>query len=271
MQGVIQTVVVCRLLNSTRIIVLSGSRKCGNAGMAGGGVAVKLSFLNQKGGAGKTTLAVHVAAVLAATGAKVLLLDADSQGSALDWSVARQKAPAFTVVGLPKPTVHKELPRLSQDYDHVVIDGPPRVAEITRSVIMASDLIAIPVQPSPYDVWAVKDVVELIKEARVYKELLKAVFVINRKIVNTAIGRDVVEALATYELGVLPTAVCQRVAFAESAARGSTVIEDAPTSIGAEEIRNLVKELTRLFNEQEGRDYSEARTRKAAIGGRMGQ
>jgi chromosome partitioning protein len=234
-------------------------------------VAVKLSFLNQKGGAGKTTLAVHVATVLAGTGAKVLLLDADSQGSALDWSAARQRAPAFTVLGLPKPTVHKELPRLSEDFDHVVIDGPPRVAEVTRSVIMASDIVAIPVQPSPYDVWAVKDVVELVREARVYKDTLKAAFAINRKIVNTAIGRDVVEALATYELSVLASAVCQRVAFAESAARGSTVLEDAPTSLAADEIRSLVKELTRLFNEQEDRDHGKARGRKDANGGRMGQ
>jgi chromosome partitioning protein len=236
-----------------------------------GGVAVKLSFLNQKGGAGKTTLAVHVATVLACTGAKVLLLDADSQASALDWSAARQKPPAFTVLGLPKPTVHKELPRLSEDYDHVVIDGPPRIADITRSIIMASDLVAIPVQPSPYDVWAVKDVVELIREARVYKDMLKTAFVINRKIVNTAIGRDVVEALATYELPVLSASVCQRVAFAESAARGSTVLEDAPTSVAAEEIRNLVAELTRLWNEQEGRDYSKARGRKGANSGRVDQ
>ncbi len=252
-----------------RIIGLSEVREYGNA--ACGGVAVKLSFLNQKGGAGKTTLAVHVATVLAATGAKVLLIDADSQGSALDWSAARQRSPAFTVVGLPKPTVHKELPRLSEDYDHVVIDGPPRIAEITRSVIMASDIVVIPVQPSPYDVWAVKDVVELVKEARVYKEMLTAVFVINRKIVNTAIGRDVVEALATYELAVLSVTVCQRVVFAESAARGSTVLEDAPTSLAAEEIRSLVKELTRLFNEQEGRDHGKARNRKDANSGRVGQ
>lgn len=232
---------------------------------------MKLSFLNQKGGVGKTTLAVHVATVLAAAGAKVLLLDADSQGSALDWSAARQRAPAFAVLGLPKPTVHKELSRISEDYDHVVIDGPPRVAEITRSVIMASDLVAIPVQPSPYDVWAVKDVVELVKEARVYNERLKAVFVINRKIVNTAIGRDVVEALATYELPVLAATVCQRVAFAESAAHGSTVLEEVPTSVAAEEIRNLVKELTRLFNEQEGRNHGKARNRKDANSGRVGQ
>jgi chromosome partitioning protein len=171
----------------------------------------------------------------------------------------------------PNQLCNKELPRFSEDYDHVVIDGPPRVAEITRSVIMASDLVAIPVQPSPYDVWAVKDVVELVKEARIYKEMLQAVFVINRKIVNTAIGRDVVEALATYELPVLAAAVCQRVAFAESAAAGSTVVEDAPTSVAAAEIRNLVKELTRLFNEQEGRDHGKARNRKDANSGRVGQ
>ena len=232
---------------------------------------MKLSFLNQKGGAGKTTLAVHVATVLARPGAKVLLLDADSQASALDWSAARHKESAFTVLGLPKPTVHKELPRLSEDYDHVVIDGPPRIADITRSIIMASELVAIPVQPSPYDVWAVKDVVELIREARVYKDTLKAAFVINRKIVNTAIGRDVVEALATYELPVLSTSVCQRVAFAESAAHGSTVLEDAPASVAAEEIRNLVNELTRMWNEQEGRDRSKARNRKGASSGRMDQ
>ena len=232
---------------------------------------VKLSFLNQKGGAGKTTLAVHAATALASTGAKVLLLDADSQASALDWSAARQKSPAFALLGLPKPTVHKELPRLSEDYDHVVIDGPPRIADITRSIIMASELVVIPVQPSPYDVWAVKDVVELIREARVYKDMLKAAFVINRKIVNTAIGRDVVEALTTYELPVLSASLCQRVAFAESATHGSTVLEDAPTSIAAEEIRNLVTELTRLSNEQEGRNHSKARNRKGANSRRVDQ
>jgi len=117
----------------------------------------------------------------------------------------------------------------------------------------------------------VKDVVELVKEARIYKEMLQAVFVINRKIVNTAIGRDVVEALATYELPVLAAVVCQRVAFAESAAAGSTVVEDAPTGVAAAEIRNLVKELTRLFNEQEGRDHGKARNRKDANSGRVGQ
>jgi chromosome partitioning protein len=63
-------------------------------------------------------------------------------------------------------------------------------------------MVLIPVQPSPYDVWAAKEIVDLFREAVVFKERLKAAFVVNRKIVNTAIGRDVVEALAGYNLPV---------------------------------------------------------------------
>lgn len=69
---------------------------------------------------------------------------------------------------------------------------------------MASDLVLIPVQPSPYDVWAAKEIVDLIHEAHVFKPTLKAAFVINRKIVNTALGRDVADALAEYPIGAWP-------------------------------------------------------------------
>lgn len=108
---------------------------------------------------------------------------------------------------------------------------------ITRSVLLACELVVIPVQPSPYDIWAAQDTVKLVREVSVYKETLKAAFTINRKIVNTAIGRDVREALAQYELQVLEAAVSQRVAFAESAGQGMTVLETAPDSQAASEIR----------------------------------
>src|SRR5262249_22946686 len=150
-----------------------------------------ISVLNQKGGAGKTTLSIHIATALARRGEKVILIDADQQGSALDWSVARDGEPPFPVAGLPKASIHKDLPRLVSGYDTVLIDGPPRVYDVARSAIMASDLVLIPVQPSPYDVWAAKEIVDLLQEASVYKGKLKSAFVINRKIVNTAIGRDV--------------------------------------------------------------------------------
>jgi chromosome partitioning protein len=163
-----------------------------------------ISVLNQKGGVGKTTLAVHIATALAQHGPRVLLVDADQQGSALDWSASRDanSSPLFPVIGLPKKSLHREIPSLAEDYKYVIIDGPPRVNDVARSAILASDLVLIPVQPSPYDVWAAKEIVDLLSEVTTFNEKVKSAFVINRKIVNTAIGRDVTEALSGYPIPV---------------------------------------------------------------------
>lgn len=202
-----------------------------------------LGFLNQKGGVGKSTLSICLAASLARTGARVLLIDADPQGSALDWAAARQGKPLFTVVGFPRPSIHKEIGQMGQGYDHIVIDGPPRVTDLARSAIMASDVVVIPVQPSPYDIWAAEEVVKLIDEARIYKENIKSVFLVNRKITNTAIGRDVREALAAYPVHVLDASVAQRVVFAEAAAQGQAIFEIDPSGPAVAEIEAVVAEL----------------------------
>jgi len=206
-----------------------------------------IAILNQKGGVGKTTIAVHLATALSRQNLKVLLLDADPQGSALDWSAARKDPPAFPVAGLPKASIHKELPALAVNYDYVVIDGPPRVYDVARSAIMASDLVIVPVQPSPYDVWAAKEIIDLLEEASVYKPSLKKVFVINRKIANTAIGRDVVEALRDYPLPVLRHTLCQRVPFAESATQGLTVYELDPDMLASREMTELANEILEIL------------------------
>ncbi len=210
-----------------------------------------VGVLNQKGGVGKTTIAVNVAAHWAAAGRRVLLVDADPQGSSLAWSSAREREPLFPVVGLPKPSLHRDLPGIARDYEHVVVDGAPRVNELARSAILASDVVLIPVQPSPFDVWAAADIVQLVREAQGFKPGLKAAFVVNRVIAKTAIGRDVGAILDQFALPVLPATLRQRVAYAESAAGGLSIPEAAPRGEAAREIGALVAAVTALHAERQ--------------------
>lgn len=208
---------------------------------------MRIAFLNQKGGVGKTTLAINVAGALAKRGLKVLLVDADPQQSALDWSGVRGEASPFAIVAMAKPIIHKELPAIEGGFDHVIIDSPPSVHQLTRSIIGAADLVIVPVQPSPYDVWAAETLLGLIDEASsVVNPDLKTAFVINRKISNTAIGRDVAASLHSYGKPVFSSEICQRVGFAESAAQGKTVVELDPKSPASLEIEALTSEILAL-------------------------
>ena len=203
-----------------------------------------VAVVNQKGGAGKTTLALGLAGAWTAEGVKVLLVDADPQGTASDWAAVAAGAgspPPFGVVKLVRPTLHKEVDSLAAAHDHVVIDGAPRNYELARSAIAAADVVLIPVQPSGADFWASRETVELVKASRTFKETQKAVFVISRKIGRTVLGRGIGDALADFGLPILTAGTAQRVAYAEAMTAGKLV-----SGAAAEEMRTILAELRGL-------------------------
>lgn len=215
-----------------------------------------ITFVNQKGGVGKTTLSINVAARLAQQGAKVLLIDADKQGSASTWASLRDGA-GFQVVQLARENLARDAMRMAEDYDHTVIDGPPHAEEIARGCIIAADFVALPIEPSGLSTWASDLTVRQVRAAQDIKGNLKCGFVVSRKIGNTVIGREIRQMASNAGIPILGTEVEQRVPFAESMTMGQTIFEWAPRSPAADEISKLTEEILTSY-EQDVHESSEA-------------
>jgi chromosome partitioning protein len=204
-----------------------------------------ISLANQKGGVGKTTMAVNLAGALALDShrpGRLILVDTDPQGSVLQWHAIADRVP-FDVRHLPGHLTAKALKALTKGYNDVIIDTPPALGEIVASVIRLSDIVIVPVGPSPLDIWASRGTVGLIHTLRKTNRLPDACLLVTRKIVGTRIGREAREALRAHRLDVAGTEICQRIAYVEAMIAGVTVFEAAPRSAAAEEVRKLLQEL----------------------------
>jgi len=206
-----------------------------------------VSFLNQKGGVGKSTLSINVAACLAGRGS-VLLIDADKQGTSSTWASLREASP-FQVVTMARENMARDAVALAAGFDFAVIDGPPHAEGITRSCIIASDLVVVPIEPGGASRWSSDLTVRQLNEACEAKPTLKCGFVVSRKIAGTVLGREARTMAADAGLALLRTEIEQRVAFAEAMTMGQTIFEWAGSSRGMFEIRDLTDELLGMLDD----------------------
>ena len=187
-----------------------------------------VAVVNQKGGSGKTTLTMQLAGTLAKRGVKVLVVDADSQGTAIRWSSSAPDDRPFpaAVVGLSAASsnVHREVAKFTDDYALIMIDCPPAVESLVpQSALLIADLALVPIIPSPPDLWAAVGIRQLIETLNTINEGLQARLVINNLEPRTSLAKDALEILPEFGIPLVETILHHRTAYRQSAAFGGIV------------------------------------------------
>lgn len=200
-----------------------------------------ITIAQQKGGAGKTTLAAHLAVAWAAT-ARVAVIDIDPQASLSHWVELRRArngaALGFTHVRLPGWRLADEVERLARTHDILVVDSPPHAETEAKIAVRLASLVVVPLQPSPIDVWATRPTLELARLER-----RPVLLVLNRLPSRARLTAEMAQGAAGYGVAVAQAALGNRVAFAASMATGQGVTEAEPESSAALEIAALAREI----------------------------
>lgn len=210
-----------------------------------------ISFLNSKGGVGKTTLCVNLADDFYQRGKSVLVVDADPQGSVRDWREARgEDRDTFDILAADRKhtLLQLESALILKQYEYVLIDTPGKLTDLTSTAITLSDLCLLPVQPSAYDIWSTQSVIELVKIRQEINKKLKAAIIINRAIPNTLVCKEALAELRKCEIPVLNQVISQRVAYAHAVGEGQTVF-NLKNRDALIEISGLCHEIEELFDE----------------------
>jgi chromosome partitioning protein len=210
-----------------------------------------IGIIQVKGGAGRSTIATNLAGILSAEGKRVALIDCDMpQGTSASWAAIRlaDKPDSLTVA---TASSHQELvavvKRLDAEHDYLVLDGPPRIAEMTRAALILSHLCLIPLSASAAEIWATSDLLSTIHEAREVKPTVDARILWTRFRGSTKSAQEL-SAAAQSELGLkeLKSKLGYRVAFSEALARGMTAAE-WPERTARVEMQSVAREVINIM------------------------
>lgn len=209
-----------------------------------------IAVVNQKGGAGKTTLAMLLAGSLADRGKRVLVADADTQNTALHWAGMGAGFPAEVEdLSGEEGKLHKALRKREDAFDYIVIDSPPAAtAPVTASALRLAHLALVPVIPSPLDLWASVRIRDAIAHARGKNPELQARLVVNQMQAHTLLGREVLAMLPEFGIPLLEASLKSRIAYRECAAMGASIRAlGSRGALAAMEVDALRREVERLL------------------------
>ncbi|MBU6419362.1 MAG: AAA family ATPase [Proteobacteria bacterium] len=204
-----------------------------------------IAVAQQKGGAGKTMIAAQFGVALAEN-ARVALLDIDPQGSLTTWGRLRasapKAAPGMEVLTISGWRLANELEKLKSTHDYVLVDTPPVIDSDARRAIRGADLVLVPLNPAPPDLWAAEGTLKLAAEER-----RPAALLFNRAPAASRLRKRLEAEIAARRLNLLPTALANRAGYANAFAEGLGVTEAGPATQAAEELRAVVQAMLTLL------------------------
>jgi chromosome partitioning protein len=210
-----------------------------------------VAVINQKGGAGKSTIAVHLAHWLQKQKDSVLVVDADAQCSSSKWLSRLEQDITCKVIQAPDALLD-ELPKLRENYDWIVIDGPAALSETTRAIVLAADLALVPCQPTGIDLESASDTVRLIHQAqRIRRGDPKALMFVNRAVKGTKLKDEAIEVLRLMPgVTVLETVIHQRQILADCFGQNSTIFDlsGSTAGISRRELEQLFRKTLEVLN-----------------------
>ncbi|BAY08172.1 ParA family partition ATPase [Calothrix sp. NIES-2098] len=212
-----------------------------------------IAVVNQKGGAGKTTTTMQLAGTITRRGYKVMVVDADPQGSATRWAASAEDSTPFpaSVIGLSAANekVHREVKKFIEDYDVIIIDCPPAAdSPVPQSALIVADLALVPILPSPLDMWAAVGIKQVIEHCSTINDALQARLILNQAQAKTTLSHESIEVLSEFGIPLTKTQIAQRQIYRQSAAFGVTVHDLGKASAAVKEIEALVDEVFAVLN-----------------------